>query len=642
MARSKESEVLAYWQSQYRKGLEWRNQGKRTTTWRRLVSMYRGHQWNVESENHRAIVNMSKSTVDTILPSVAVNDPSFEIEGVAVEYDDQAAYAQELINFAWTRFDFTPEFQRVLLDALIIGHGWGRTGYVKPRRYDHGVIDVEGREVTDDRPDLVDVAEGGEAESIDMLGADRVESATVQDLPLAATSWDEEFPTLNRISPLDVVVNPNAVHPSTMRWVAQRSWRPVADVRADKRYAKSVRRAVTGKTSQEVDEEGSLAPSDDQGDDGQPYVEVIELWDYHSRQEMVFLADQTATSAKREKFLIPPRPFTHSFGAPLKMLRGYEVPDQFYPLGELEPIEQLQQELNLTRTQMMSARAAMGRKYLYATSVFSSEEAENALRSTEDNVFVPFDGNIHEMGGAVLPFPHIPQQSDMYAMSEVILQDMDRVSGVSEFMRGQESQIRRTATEMAMMQDAQTSKAAWKLSTVTRYLSALAEMLIKTMQVSMEGSMPIRLGSVRGAAWSRVERDMIEGQFMFTVKAGSTQPTNEAYRKQEATQFVEGSQMLIQLGVLNPMKIAEYWLNAHGITDISEFVVDPTPPEQATEGPEAAAGMVGPPSTAGMTEDEMMSMLMGGGNGNLGVPTMEDQFIEENAPPPSEAALLGI
>ena len=66
MARSKESEALAYWQSQYRKGLEWRNQGKRTTTWRRLVSMYRGHQWNVESENHRAIVNMSKSTVDTI------------------------------------------------------------------------------------------------------------------------------------------------------------------------------------------------------------------------------------------------------------------------------------------------------------------------------------------------------------------------------------------------------------------------------------------------------------------------------------------------------------------------------------------------------------------------------------------------
>ena len=43
------------------------------------------------------------------------------------------------------------------------------------------------------------------------------------------------------------------------------------------------------------------------------------------------------------------------------MLRNYDVPDYFYPMGDLESIESLQLELDKTRSQMMNARKRYAR-----------------------------------------------------------------------------------------------------------------------------------------------------------------------------------------------------------------------------------------------------------------------------------------
>ena len=69
-------------------------------------------------------------------------------------------------------------------------------------------------------------------------------------------------------------------------------------------------------------------------------------------------------------FLITPTKMPYAFGHPFLMLRNYEVPDDFYPMGELEQIEPLQLELNETRTQMLNHRKRYARKYLYMEDAF--------------------------------------------------------------------------------------------------------------------------------------------------------------------------------------------------------------------------------------------------------------------------------
>ena len=76
------------------------------------------------------------------------------------------------------------------------------------------------------------------------------------------------------------------------------------------------------------------------------------------------------------------------------MLRNYEVPDHFYPIGEVEQIESLQLELNQTRNQMMNHRKRFARKWLYETDAFDRDGVQ-ALESDVDNTMIPVmaDGN---------------------------------------------------------------------------------------------------------------------------------------------------------------------------------------------------------------------------------------------------------
>ena len=117
------------------------------------------------------------------------------------------------------------------------------------------------------------------------------------------------------------------------------------------------------------------------------------------------------------------------------MLRNYEVPDNFYPMGELESIESLQLELNETRNQMLNHRKRFARKWIYARDVFD-EDGVRALESDVDNTMIPImgDGN---PANYIAPLPSIGTPPDFYNQSAMIEEDINTVTGVSDYMRGQ-------------------------------------------------------------------------------------------------------------------------------------------------------------------------------------------------------------
>ena len=89
-----------------------------------------------------------------------------------------------------------------------------------------------------------------------------------------------------------------------------------------------------------------------------------------------------------DEFLVDPTPMPYAYGQPFVMLRNYDVPDYFYPMGDLEAIESLQLELDKTRTQLVNARKRYARKYLYHERSFGPEGRE-ALASDQDGRLVP-------------------------------------------------------------------------------------------------------------------------------------------------------------------------------------------------------------------------------------------------------------
>jgi hypothetical protein len=271
-------------------------------------------------------------------------------------------------------------------------------------------------------------------------------------------------------------------------------------------------------------------------------------------------------------------------------------------------------ELNQTRTQMMNHRKRFSRKWLYKESSFDAD-GRSALESDEDNVLVPVISE-DSLNNVVVPMPAVISPPEFYNQSNLISSDIDRVSGVSEYQRGAMPEIRRTATEAGIIQDAANARSADKLAIIERAIGDCARRLVMLAQQFMTGEQAIRIiGSESKQSWVNFDSDYLQGEFDFEVEGGSTQPVNESFRRQMAMQVVDAMAPFASAGIVDMPKLANYVLQyGFGIKNAASFVMQPElPPEPITpQGvPEPMEGM--PPQ--GMPEGMPGGMPpeMGGG-----------------------------
>jgi hypothetical protein len=504
-----------------------------------MIDMYRGKHFRTTSEEDRLLVNIAFATINVIAPGVSVNYPKITVNAKRYEDAPRAVITEEIVNYWWRHYDCQKEFRRAVKDMLILGHGWVKTGY----RF------VE--------------KEDGSYDTADELAT--MESITESELIIT-----EDRPFIERVSPFDIFVDADSTCMTDIRWIAQRIRRPLEDIKKDKRYNAAAREMAAPSHFSKYGQDEYRARRSESPEDS--YVEIWEFYDLDRGLMSVFCDGG-------DKFLVNPTKIPFSFGHPFVMLRNYEVPDFFYPIGELEAIEPLQMELNETRTQMMNHRKRFSRKWLYKESAFDAD-GRSALESDEDNIMVPVISE-ESLGGVIVPMPAVISPPEFYNQSELISQDIDRVSGVSEYQRGSLPEIRRTATEAGIIQDAANARSADKLAIVERAIGDCARRLVMLAQEFMTGEQAVRLvGKSSEQVWINFDRDYIQGEFDFEVEGGSTQPVNESFRRQMAMQVVDAMGPFAQAGIIDMPKLATYVLQyGFGIKSASGFITQPPPPE---------------------------------------------------------------
>jgi hypothetical protein len=353
-----------------------------------------------------------------------------------------------------------------------------------------------------------------------------------------------------------------------MKWIAQRIRRPIADVKSDKRYNKSARDDVEVMAVSRYTEDPSSRKVYDKN------YGYAEIWEYYN------IVDRTLSvfSIGGESFLIKPTKIPYAFGHPFVMVRNFDVPDCFYPIGDLEQIEPLQRELNETRSQMMNHRKRFSRKYLYKESAFD-QFGRTALESDEDNVMVPVSSD-EPLGGVVTAFPAVISPPEFYNQSQLISSDIDRITGLPEFMTGGLPEIRRTATEVSAITDAANARTADKLAIIEMAISKVAKNMLMLAQQYMTGEQVVRVTGKDGEpAWVQFDRDYLEGDFDFDVVGGSTKPNNEAVRRQGALQLVDAMTPFASAGIVNMQELASHVLrDGFNVKNPERFLSTPPPP----------------------------------------------------------------
>lgn len=606
-----QAELLSYYGQELDRSKEWRDSEGHDDIWTDMVDLYRGESifpHAGQSAEDRIAINQAFSTINVIYPAISVSRPEITVAANQPELETRAVFVQAMINHQWERYRFQEPFRQAVKDSLIIGHGWCKMlwSYEETEqelteeefalRFQTAVIDEQAMAAEEER-EVVEDAE------------------LARQIISAARETIVDRPVMERISPHDMFVNPEATSLQDARWIAQRIVRHIDDVKTDPAYSRKAREnAMPGLTladphyarHQENYESNEL-------------IEVFEFYDLARQTMCTFTAGAT-------EYLIRPRKMPYAFGHPFEMIRNYEVPDHFYPMGDLEAIAPLVKELSKTRSEMMNHRARYARKYVARKSAIAKTDLTKIASKRDGEVIFVEDDNF-PLQDVIQPVNQIGMDPGLYNWSQAIENDIQDISGITEFMRGGGGQIRRTATEASLLQDAANVRTAEKLDRVETFIANLATKLLQINQQYVTGQQAAKvIGRDGGSLWVPYTREDIKGQYEFRVEAGSTVPKNETFRRQSALGMLQALGPFIATGQVNVEELLRVVLrDGFAIKNPEKFIMQPQQQQQMMGGPSGV-------------NSQAMALGMGGGGVGADAPQLEPQAQADA----DAAAQLGI
>ncbi len=156
-------------------------------------------------------------------------------------------------------------------------------------------------------------------------------------------------------------------------------------------------------------------------------------------------------------------------------------------------------------------------------------------------------------------------------------------------------------------------------------MAEVGRRILTLAQQYMSGEQVARVMAKDGEPmWVTFDRDYLNGSFDFEVAAGSTQPNNEAFRRQSAMQMVDAMAPFVSAGVVDVEKLGAYVLQyGFGVKNPEMFMTQPPQAEMQPQGQQPpvppipmdqAAPMMSQPMAAPAEElpPELLAMLAAG------------------------------
>ena len=558
---SSDGELLRHARERLRAAKEFRRR-TREEVWRQNELQYEGKQWPKDAYGDPAAdlitVNMSFSTVNTILPFITAEEPRFLVEPYSTDAKlSNARLQQTWLNRFWRSRASGAQgaLEDATTDALIYGDGTLK-------------VTFQFRDKATS-PDTT-------AEVADIL--------------------------IDRVSPWDFWIDPNATRLNKARYVIHRYYNTRGEMEADEERYGDVNLdelpwgnvAFEDASSEFKQEERLLGEQD--------WMEIYEFYDTVRKVSLTFVdADDSPLISKVE-----------GTEPPFAQINNYFLPRSPYHMSELEQIKSLQDELNKSRSELATHRRRNIAKYFVRKDMLT-QDAIDAMQSPIVGQGIPIDTDI-PLNEVIYPVTIAPLPSEAYASADQAVRDVYEITGVSEYLRGAAPEIRRTATEASIIEGASNVKVQAKLRKVEvcarevgTIVLAVAKAVFPLTDIDEMGlfvtgdeaqrAVRAKAGEDMAALMEdpsasstdalaqlpdlslqqdielRPTEEMFEGEYEVFVETASTELRNPLFKEQKfremAEQLTAVAPALAQMGVtLNLRKIYERWFDAAGISDI--------------------------------------------------------------------------
>jgi hypothetical protein len=608
----KMKERLSHAQDRLLRGQEYRAH-LREPKWRESLAQYEGsNAWRNNAEDRSAdlvSVNLSFSTINTLLPFVADEDPQFIVEPYSGDATaDNAKLLESFMNRVWKSNDVqgTAHTRDATFDYLLYGDGYVSVGYEineKP------IYTGDGEKV----PNNVDIA---------------------------------EF-FVERVNPWDVWIDPYSDGINNAQWVCRRVIVPRKQLEEDDRFA------FTKSDAQGADVDSRYMSSEDEHRLGravpEDWVTTFEFYDLRENWMMTFLTGG-------EKIIR----FIEHIVCPIIQEPNYRIPNSPYHMGELEQIASLQDELNKTRSQMITHRRRNVAKWMVKEHLLTPD-AEEAIKSSKVNDIISIESN-EPFANIIAPVHAIPLNADSYMIDAQIRNDINDVTGVNEYLRGVPQNISRTATEASIIEGATNIRTRHKLLQVEEAARAVGQMLLDIMKdvipvtdfeemtLFITGREAEKLNRATGQEELETDveltptSEIFEGTYEVRVERGSTElrnPEVKANQLKDMTQMMLSAIPTLQLLAIpfNMQRLMEMWFEAEGIDDV-DALFEPTE-EQLERQALDLERQRNEATNAGATSGGSPGSVVGGTQTQPGQPRAATTGAPSEAPDETNSGLLG-
>ena len=495
------------------------------------------------------------STIETIMPRMVGAKPKIEAIPREIEDTENARSTSQVLDYQWDIMDMKKKIKLWVKQALLYGVGvikltWSFKG--------------EFGNVVQDQPD---------AEVVDLF---------------------------------DFYIDPDATTTDNAEYIIHRVERNIEALKANKNYTVFKELVEDVKDDSYKIQRDSITGLSKPKDSDKKKVELLEYWGLYDIKGTGVDEECLITLANRKHILRAiPNPYEHK-RKPFIVLFDTQIPNEFWAVGEVEPLKSLQYELNDIRNQRMdNVTLILNRMW----------KVKKGANIDEDELVSQAGAVVHTDDMAGLETIDTPDvTASAYNEETLVKSDMQQASGITDYTKGQGSGAVRgqsgmgneTATGIMLLQEAGNARFRYKLDNLEDSLKDFGNQLIALNQQYLDKKMTIRIvGKEGGVKWIDVSPDNIKGRYDIAVEAGSTQPMNKSMRRAEARELLATVAPYAELGA-NVKYFLKYLLSTYDLTDTEEAFNQPMQEENGV--PEEVAEKGGGPSGA----------VLGGNVGNRG------------------------
>lgn len=295
-----------------------------------------------------------------------------------------------------------------------------------------------------------------------------------------------------------------------------------------------------------------------------------EVWEYHDSEQMITVLDNEIVVASG------PCPYWRT-GLPFSIYRPTKVPGELPGIGEVEPIEDLQREMNELRTQRRdNAVLVLNKPFAYWDGLVDPDEIRFGAGS-----LIPTPGDPREL---IRPLDVGDIPGSGYQEAAEIQSDIQRVSGISDpasgggsdqasFATATGAQLIHQATSVRIAQKAKRLRLELVKQTARKYHAMNQQKIRSNRQVRLPDVQAMQEeGAEEKWRWLTIGPEELMGNFEFYVE--DSEPENIPQRRQDGQMKM---QMLGQHPAIEQRKILVSVMRDLGIEHPETYLAPPGP-----------------------------------------------------------------